>query len=33
MNLFEDVIDQETIDNLPIDVVESILEMLERAGY
>ena len=33
MNLFEDVIDQETIDNLPIDVVESILEMLERTGY
>jgi len=33
MDLFSDVIDKKTLDNLPIDVVESILETLTKAGY
>jgi hypothetical protein len=33
MDLFSDVIDQETLDKLPPDVVDSILQMLEKAGY
>ena len=33
MNLFEDVIDENTIDNLSVDVVEYLLELLEKAGF
>lgn len=33
MNLFDDVIDEEVIDNLSVDVAELLLSILEKAGY
>jgi hypothetical protein len=33
MDLFADVIDEKTLDNLPLDVIESLLDKLKKAGY
>jgi hypothetical protein len=33
MDLFADVINQEALDNLPLDVIESLLDKLKKAGY
>jgi len=33
MDLFSDVIDEKALDNLPLDVIESLLDKLKKAGY
>jgi hypothetical protein len=33
MDLFADVINEEALDKLPLDVIESLLETLTKAGY
>jgi len=33
MDLFADVIDEKALDNLPLDVIESLLDKLKKAGY
>jgi hypothetical protein len=33
MDLFADVIDEKALDNLPLDVIESLLDKLTKAGY
>jgi hypothetical protein len=33
LDLFSEGINQETIDNLSLDEIDSLLEMLQKAGY